>query len=203
MGHSVVATRMAGLAAIAALGAGCASGGNVPTAGTNTGLVPDLRGVRVMLLPVQDVRGLPRNAAAESEVVFALTDRSDEVDWATPERLRATAQRTPGLDFGLERLPVGVFLQREVRRIGDPLFGHLRRLGAVENSDLALIPIQVRFRPAVEGRSAAVEIAATLIQARTGRVVWFGIVEGQGSGPDDPAAVARAAQTLAQTLLPF
>lgn len=203
MGHSVVATRMAGLAAIAALSAGCASGGNVPTAGTNTGLVPDMRGVRVMLLPVQDVRGLPRNAAAEPEVVFALTDRSDEVDWVTPERLRATAQRTPGLDFGLERLPVGVFLTREVRRIGDPLFGHLRRLGAVENSDLALIPIQVRFRPAMEDRSAAVEIAATLIQARTGRVVWFGIVEGQGNGPDDPAAVARAAQTLAQTLLPF
>ncbi len=156
-----------------------------------------------MLLPVQDVRGLPRSAEPEAEVVFALTSRSDEVDWVTPEALRATADRTPGLDFGLERLAVGAFLVREVKRIGDPLYGHLRRLGAVEDSDLALIPVRVRFRPAVEGRSGAVEIAATLVQPRSGRVVWFGTVEGEGSGPDDTAAIARAANNLARTLLPF
>lgn len=203
MEKTVVATRMAGLAAIAAMSAGCASGGTAPGAGMNSGFVPDMRGVTVMLLPVQDTRGLPRQNSAESEVVFALTERSDEVDWVTPEALRATAERTPGLDFGLERLPVGVFMQREVQRIGDPLYGHLRRLGAVENSDIALIPVQVRFRPGSVDQPGAIEIAATLIQARSGRVIWFGIVDGEASGPDDAAALARAANNLARTLLPY
>ncbi len=156
-----------------------------------------------MLLPVQGVRGVGRSVDPEAEVVFALTDRSDEVDWVTPDALRATAQRTPGMDFGLERLAVDVFLAREVKRIGDPLYGHLRRLGALEDSDLALIPIVVRFRPATEQRSGAIEIAATLVQPRSGRVLWFGIVQGEASGPEDPAALARAAQNLARTLLPF
>lgn len=199
----VVATRMAQLAVITAVGTGCASGGTVPGAGTTSGFVPDMRGIKVMLLPVQDVRGLPRSADPEAEVVFALTDRSDEVDWITPDALRSTAERTPGLDFGLERLSVGVFMTREVERIGDPLYGHLRRMGAVENSDFALIPVMVRFRPETAEKHGAIEIAATLIQPRSGRVIWFGIVEGEASGPTDASGLARAANNLARTLLPY
>jgi len=173
-----------------------------PQAGTQMGLVPDLRGVRVMMLPVQSQRGLG-GMDPEPEVVFALTARSSEVLWVEPEELRRVAQRTPGLDLAVDRLPVGIFLQAEVERVGDPLFGHLRRLSAITNADLAFIPVEVRYRAMAEDRPGAVEIAATLIHTRTGRVVWFGIVEGQDATTTDRAAVASAAERLAARIVPL
>lgn len=183
-------------------GCGGAGAPPPPQAGTQMGFVPDLRGTRVMLLPVQSAPGLSRGAP-EAEVVFALTQRSDEVLWVEPADLRRMVQRTPGLDLTVDRLPVGMFLQAEVRRIGDPLYGYLRRLAAIADSDVALVPVQVRYRPETAERAGGVEIAAALIHARTGRVIWFGIVEGQEAAVDDPGAVASAAEQLARRIVPI
>jgi hypothetical protein len=95
-----------------------------------------------------------------------------------------------------------MFLQAEVRRIGDPLFGQLRRLAALADGRLALIPIAVRHRADTPERPGAIEVVATLLDATSGDVFWFGVVEGVPGGGADPRALASAADALARRLLP-
>jgi len=66
----------------------------------------------------------------------------DRLDF--PDELEALLARAPAVDSAVRGLPVGIFLSAEVQRIGDPLFGQLRRLGALSGSDIALIPVAVR-----------------------------------------------------------
>ncbi len=186
----------------AVLFAACAGQSAAPEPGFSTGLVPDLRGVPVMVFPVQEARGLPADADPDGEVAFALSERGAVTGWIWPADIRAIAARTPGLAMNVDGLPVGMFLQAEVRRVGDPLYGNLRRVSAVANSEVALIPIQVRTRSDADGEGT-VEIAATLVQTRTGRVLWFGIVADPGSGGGARAGLARAAGLLARAILPL
>ena len=139
------------LAGTAIIVVGCAGQTAAPEAGYAAGLVPDLRGVRVMVLPVQAARGLDSGSDPDREVAFALSERGGGVDWIWPTEIRAIAERTPGLDMNVDGLPVNVFLQAEVRRIGDPLYGNLRRLSAVANADVALVPVQVGAGVNAEG----------------------------------------------------
>jgi hypothetical protein len=94
-----------------------------------------------MVFPVQIRTGVPGDASPE--IVFALRARGTEVDWICPDELGALLARSPAVDIGVRGLPVGIFLSAEVERIGDPLFGQLRRLGALTGSDIALIPVAV------------------------------------------------------------
>lgn len=186
------------VAAVAA--AGCARRTATPTAGANRGAVPSLLGVAVMVLPVQVQRGVAGDASAE--LADALSARGEGVRWVMPAALRSMVARSPALDVPVDALQVGVFLQAEVDRIGDPLYGQLRRLAALSDGRLALVPIEVRHRPDVPERPGAVEVVATLIDTSTGRVFWFGIVEGEPGGASDPRALASAADALARRLLP-
>ena len=184
-----------------ALGLGCAGRQTAPVAGSESGGVPDLRGRRVMLFPVQSVRGLADGMDPELELAFALTGRGSQVLWTLPAELRSILRRSPGVQVPIDGLPVGMFLQTEVDRVGDPLFGYLRRLGALTGADLALIPVEIRYRAAADTIPGATEIAAALLNARNGRVFWFGVVEGQGGGVDDPGSLASAADALARRLV--
>jgi hypothetical protein len=180
---------------------GCAGRQAAPEAGGEFGGVPDLRGRQVMLFPIQAVRGLGEEMDPELELAFALTGRGNQVFWILPAEIRSALRRSPGLQVEIDALPVGMFLRAEVRRVGDPLYGYLRRLGALTGADLALVPVEVRYRMAADTIPGAVEIAAALISARNGRVYWFGIVEGQSGGPGDPGSLASAADALARRLI--
>jgi hypothetical protein len=179
-----------------ALGA-CA--GAPPAAGNSRGAVPDLVGASVMVFPVQAVRGLSGDATAE--LVDALRARGQGVRWLMPDTLRARLARAPSLDVPLDALPVGVFLRAQVNRLGDPMFGYLRRLNALTGAPIALIPIEVRYRADTPDRPGAVELVAALVSAESGRVGWFGIVEGEAGAASSPRALASAADALARTLL--
>ena len=187
----------AGIGLVLALAA-CA--GSAPSAGSSRGAVPDLSGVAVMVLPVQAVRGVPGDLSAE--LVFALRERGPQVRWIVPDTLRAALARSPALDVPLEALPVGVFLRVQVNRLGDPMFGYLRRLNALTGAPLALIPVEVRYRAATPDRPGAVEMVAALVSAESGRVGWFGVVEGEAAAGTSPRAIASAADALARRLLP-
>lgn len=179
-----------------------------PGPGQSMGVVPDLRGRKVMVFPLQAAAGFDR-MRFEPELNHALAQRASGIEWVLPDDLRGIRERTPGLDMEVDNLPVGVFMQTEVRRIGDPLYGYLRRLGAVADSDIALIPVgggkgivpppedDPDFEP------SELEVAATLIDTRSGRVLWYGVVEGQGAGLDDPATLASAADELARLMAPY
>jgi hypothetical protein len=180
---------------------GCGGRRSAPVAGSESGGVPNLQGRQVMLFPVQSVRGLAEGMDPELELAFALTGRGSQVLWTLPAELRSILGRSPGVQVPIDALPVGMFLQAEVDRVGDPLFGYLRRLGALTGADLALIPVEIRYRAAADTIPGATEIAAALLNARNGRVFWFGVVEGQGGGADDPGSLASAADALARRLV--
>jgi hypothetical protein len=178
---------------------GCAGAAPAPTAGSSQGFVPDLRGRQVMVFPVQMRAGVPGDAGPE--IVFALRTRGTEVDWIFPDELEAVLARSPIVDSAVRGLAVGVFLNAEVERIGDPLFGQLYRLGALTGSDIALIPVVVRAGAEGVGGTSVVEIAATIVNVRTGQVIWFGIVAGRPGSVADFGSIASAVEALAETLL--
>ena len=184
-----------------------ARGGAPPEAGETSGAVPALSGRSVMVLPVQGSSGMGDLARdVDAEIRYALRSRSDQVRWSFPEDLRDALARSPGLDVPLESLPVGAFLQAEVQRVGDPLFGQLRRLGAVADGELALVPVSVRRNPVRDGGDGAdavpAELVTALIQVRDGRVAWFGVVEGDPGREGDFGLVASLAEALGATLFP-
>ena len=94
-----------------------------------------------MVLPFQIRSGIAGDP--DAELAFALATRDGAVEWILPEAMRLALRASPGLDVRLEGLPVDVFLQTEVERVGDPVFGVLRRLGALTGSDVALLPVLV------------------------------------------------------------
>jgi hypothetical protein len=197
-------------AALLAAGAACAKAAP-PTAADAPQAVPDLRGQRVMLFPVQSFEGV--GSEIDAELGFALTQRGADVDWIRADQMRRALATSPGLDVKLEGLPVGVFMQTEVRRVGDPLFGYLRRMGALVSSDVALVPVVARTArtptpadgspPRSMGPPPVIEIAAALLNVRNGQVLWFGVAAGSPGAPNDPRTLASAAEALGRRLLPL
>ncbi|NJD20421.1 MAG: hypothetical protein FIA95_14215 [Gemmatimonadetes bacterium] len=169
----------------------------VPQPGSSQGTPPDLRGSIVMVLPFQSTTGIAGDA--DAELAFALRDRAPGVTWVLPPRLQQALDRSPGLQVRIHGLQVGVFSSAEVERVGDPLFGDLLRLGSLVDAEAALVPLRAWTVPG-EGGTRVLGSAA-LIHVRTGRVLWFGVVEGTPAEADDPAALASAVDALARTLL--
>ena len=178
---------------------GCGGTGEAPSAGSFEGFIPDLRGQRVMVFPVQIPSGLPGDASLEID--FALRTRSSEVEWIFSDELEAVLARAPAVDSSVRGLPVSFFLRAQVRRIGDPLFGQLLRLGVLVDSEIALIPVTVRAGAEGAGGTSVVEIVATILDVRSGRVIWFGVVAGGPGSVSDFGLVASAAEAFAETVL--
>ena len=164
------------VAALIVLGA-CRPRPGPPTAGAARGAVPDLIGAEVLVLPVQGSRGVAANP--DADLGYVLRTRGGSVRWLMPLELREALWRSPALDVPLDALPVGVFLRAQVDRVGDPLYGYLRRLAAVAGGQLALIPIEVRHQPGTAERPGAIEVVAALIDVGSGRVAWLGVVDGE------------------------
>ncbi len=187
------------LAAAALLLTACGAR-TAPTPGGSRGAIPDLVGVQVMVFPVQLRQGVAGDPTAE--LVDALGARGRGVRWLMPDSLRALLARSPSLDVPLDAMPVGVFLRTQVNRIGDPIFAYLRRLNALTGGKVALIPVEIRARAATAERPAVVELAVALVDAESGRVYWFGVVEGEPGDGGSPRALASTADALARRLFP-
>lgn len=178
--------------------AGCAGTAPPPEPGEQRGTPPDLRGRRVMVLPVQENLGVPGDL--DAEMAFGLSGRGSGVDWIMPPELQRVVDRSPGSNLRIRSLPVGAFTLAEVRRIGDPLYGDLRRLSEFVDAEVALIP--VRAWAATEGAGdPTVRLSTSLIDVRTGRVLWFAVTEGSPHPLDDPRALASVVDRMARTLL--
>lgn len=194
-------TTRGAIVAGAALALAACGGGPRPAPGpetTNT-LPPDLRGRTVMVLPVQATAGVAGDA--DAELAFALRARGGDVTWVFPAELERALERSPGLDARTRGLSVGVFLSREVERVGDPLYGTILRLSSLVDGEVALIPVQVAPGPAdAEGKSP-LQVWTALIHVRSGRVLWFGVVAGAPGDAGDPSVLASAMDVLARRLL--
>jgi len=189
-----------GVVVLALLGSGCGARTSAPPSPeTTTTLPPDMRGSRVMVLPIQSEAGV--GGDGDAELAFALGAIDSGIDWILPDALDEALQRSPGLGARSTGLQVGMFLRSEVERVGDPLYGDLRRLGALVDADIALLP--VRVAPGAPGASgqAPLEAMVALVMVRTGRVIWFGVVAGDPGAHDDPAVLASTMDRLARRLL--
>lgn len=180
------------------LAASCGPPPAPPGPGEARGLVPDLSGYKVMVLPIQQQYGVPEGLTVDSELAYALRSRGKAVTWAFPPEIDEALQRSPGVRVHTNALPVQIFKQAEVNRIGDPLFGILLRLGGLTGADVALIPVELRYGP--EG---AYILSIALVGVRTGRVSYYGVMEGNPGAADDPASLASVAEVVARTILPL
>lgn len=179
---------------------GCAGRSSVLAGpGFERGGLPDLRGAGVLALPLQLNNGVHSDVAHEIE--FALRSRTNGEGWTLPEELRGILRANPGTQIVIDALPVQVFLSREVQRVGDPLFGDLYRLGVLTNTTFALLPIEARTRVTEGTNEAVVEIVAALLESRSGRVLWFGVVGGSAGPPGTLSAAATAAEALARRVI--
>ena len=97
--------------AVTAISGGCGGKAQAPVPGTSQGSPPDLRGSRVMVLPVQRVVGVEGDANAE--LAFGLRGRGAGVTWILPPRLDEVLERSPGLDTRTRGLAVGGFSSRQ------------------------------------------------------------------------------------------
>lgn len=165
------------------------------------GTPPDLRGRRVLVLPVQQVTGV--RGDIDAELAYTLETIGRGVAWIRPEEVEEILGRSPGMDARTQGLPVARFLSAEVRRIGDPLYGQLRRLSALVDAEVVLLPVAATFEPnaASPGSGPRVRLTTALIEPRTGQVVWFGVEEGGEFAQNDPRGLASAVERVARTLL--
>lgn len=191
-----VITRVGGLALGLVLAA-CASNPSPPVPGDTRGGVPDLRGHRVLVLPVQLRQGTSSGVTIDEEIAYALPARSERVSWVFPPEVEGILRRSPGVAATVHDLPVGIFLQAEVNRIGDPLYGEIRRLTTLVGADIALIPVALDY---AEG---AYNLSVALVSPVTGRVLWFSILQGEAGPADAPATLASISDTLARALVPM
>ena len=154
----------------------------------------------VLVVPMQSVEGLPWNAdRVTAEILDALGERDQATTWITPDRLRRSLSGSPGYAPDPAHLPADPFMHHNERTTIEPLAGILRRYGALMDARLVLVPQRAQWLT-VQGRGA-VRLSATMVDTRTGMVVWFGEADGKvGAAPDDEA-LATAAAALAARML--
>jgi len=156
--------------------------------------MPELRGARVLVLPLQ--LGGTGRSDFDRELEYALRGGPGGTSWVSPEAIREILARSPGTGILIDQLPVGAFLAGELLRIGDPLYGDLYRLGALTDASWALLPIEAKARS--EGSGEVIELSAAVLDVRSGSVVWFGVVAGSPGAIGALATTASAAEALAR-----
>jgi hypothetical protein len=151
--------------------------------------LPDLTSAAVLVLPVHPgaVPGPAVTAPADlrtdgvseldAEIAYWLRERAGNVRWVMPEAIERMLARTPGLNIKPRALDVTSFRRARVERIGDPLFGDLKRLAAVLDARFALVPVAAEVK-APDNRMQA---AFVLIDTTFGDVVWFGVLDGENA----------------------
>lgn len=185
---------------------GCGGGGVIPGRTgpvSSYGGLPDLSGIAVLVFPVQSVVGRSSAADVGRELQFAFNEAGLGDRWVLEDELRRQVDRSPQVNVDLDQLPIGHFLQREVRRVGDPLFGQFRRLSALADTRYVFVPIVVRFEEdEVDHEVGQWGLTGTVVEGTSGRVLWFGTLMASPGRADSPSALAELAAYVVQRLAP-
>ncbi len=158
---------------------------------------PSLDGQRVMVLPV------PAGAPAEldAELHFWLGQRAPDIDWVPAHELQRALDRAPAFRVPLDSLPREIVdAGRRAPYLVDPAYGALRRLGAIVDALVAVMPVAVRQVGDEPG--SALELDAALVGVRGGRVIWITTVTGRSADGSAAGAVAAVAEALARAVVP-
>jgi hypothetical protein len=179
----------------------------VPAAST----APVLIGETVMIFPVQRGSVPVADTSArhfvvaqeklDAELAYWLPQLANGVRWVLPEQIQRAITRSPTLQIDIHNLGVGAFQRAQVKRVGDPLYGDLRKLSAVLDARVAVIPVAAELIGA-SPQTARVQVATAVIDALGGHVLWFGVIESDTAARGADAGVASVAQALARTFAP-
>jgi hypothetical protein len=156
----------------------------------------------VLVLPAQALSGLSQSQAeVTGELLFALAERDASPTWIGPDRLRAALRRSPGYAPDPGVLPHDDYTHHHDRYIVDPLASLVRRYSALMDARLVLIPRSAAFHALPDGSGGRVRLDAAVVDARSGRVLWFGQADGDVRPAGDREAVASAAAALAARMI--
>lgn len=209
MGRSLAA---AGVLALLLLGCARAA---PPSAEARQRAFPSLAGRTVMVLPVQGATptlSLPAAAdpavppvalppdmhpALEAELAYWLQQQAPGARWVAPEAVERAVRQSPLLEVRARDLTVRDFQRARLEMIGDPLYGELRRIAALMDARLALLPVGALW-VAEPGGVGRIHLAAALVDTFGGDVLWYGVVAGTAGRREDDAVIASTAQALAR-----
>lgn len=158
----------------------------------------------VMVLPAQPgAGGVP--AGFDESLAAMLETHAPTVSWILPPELERSIARAPWLNIRPRALSVSLLRSEEAERIGDPLYGDLRRLGALVDARYAVIPWQVSYAPAPDsiGGHGRVEVAGAIIDTVGGRILWRGLVAGERGPAGDEVVLGTAVQAFARMVAPM
>ena len=178
-----------------------------------------LGGQRVLVLPVHYVQpvdgGWVGGAAsadralrqANAEIAFALGERQSTTQWIVAEQIAAAVERQPAMAvhiYGLSADPVRRSALGRADRVKDPLYGEIRRLAALMDARYVVFPVELWYEPAAPGYGGEGHAAlwTLLLDARTGFVLWSGMVRGSAGPASSQVTLARAAEALARQVTP-
>lgn len=130
---------------------------------------------------------------ADSLLAEALARRAPEVNWVLPSALRRLYRRAPGMLTDPDRMGQSVLRSESLDQVPGQLNASLRKLTAMTNGRLVLVPAAVVFGADSTGQLQA-SLSMALVDARRGTVVWRSRAIGLGDTPD--VAFERAAATL-------
>lgn len=153
----------------------------------------DLAGSRVMIIPARARAPLE----LDQELVSRLTDRAPRTDWIPPAEVRETVASIPAR-FGLDAPRSLVDIGSGQLRLQDPLYGDVRRLAAVLDASMAVVPLATRLSR--DSLGVTLELGVVVVSIHGGRVLWFHTVKG-GPAETRAAAASAAAEALARTLI--
>ena len=196
---------------VALFGTGCGGGPRPPAPGFGM-----LAGRTVLVLPVQGVRpsaggwvGGARNGReaareADAEIAFALRERGGRATWIVAEEQRDMLRRRPGIEVDPYALATDAMVEEgsKIKRIRDPLYGEVRAIAALFDTRYAVWPMEVLYQPAEGEGAGRVGIRTLFLDARTGDVLWQGMVYGTPEIVSSAAALASAAQAFADQVSP-
>jgi hypothetical protein len=196
---------------------GCAARVAPPTAESQPRPFPDLGGQTVMLLPVQPAvpaLSLPASAdpavapellpadmvrALESELAYWLPQRAPRARWVDAEAIERAVRGSGRIEVRPRELTVRDFQRARLQSIGDPLYGELRRLGALMDARAALLPVGALWVTERTG-GGRVHLVLALIDTVGGDVLWYGAIAGTQGERGDAAVVASVAQAVARAI---
>lgn len=195
----------AGLCLCLCLGVAAAGCGTprraAPPADEPQAAVPNLAGLRVMVLPSQPARGgVPEGL--DAAIGANLEDRAPAVDWVMPAELERALARAPMFEIRLNALPVSILRKPELVHVSEPLYGQLRRLGALVDARYAVLPFAAGYLAGTAEEPGRIEVAAVIVDTVGGRLLWRGIVAGERGPAGDEVVLATAAQAVAEMIAP-
>ncbi len=121
---------------------------------------------------------------ADSLLARALTSRAPEVKWVFPAELRKVARRAPTVAPDPDRMGQSLLRAPKIEDVPDPLRTNIRSMMAMVGGRYAVVPAALVFTQDTAKKSVLSELSITLVDSRTGKVVWRTVAWAHGATPE-------------------